>query len=106
LPEKQLVSNENVTQWKWQVESTRQGEHQLHLTLSAILDVNGKSGTYVIRTFDRNIKVKVTLGSRIRSFVFENWQWLWTTVLVPICSWLFYKKWQKNKQKNKKTPQK
>lgn len=83
-PAVQLVSKEAVTEWQWEVEPTKTGERRLHLTLSALIDLGGKERTYTVRTFERTLVVKVTFGERLETFVGENWQWLWTALLIPI----------------------
>jgi hypothetical protein len=42
----------------------------------------------VIRTFEETIAVNVTLSQRVSSFFANNWQWLWTAILIPIIGWL------------------
>ena len=38
----------------------------------------------LVRTFDRTIEVKVSVGQRLAGFVGNNWQWLWAVVVVPV----------------------
>ena len=83
-PAVQLVSKEAVTEWKWEVEPIKTGERRLHLTLSALIDLDGKDRTYTVRTFERTLDVNVTFGERLETFVSHNWQWLWTALLIPI----------------------
>ena len=93
-PETQLVSGEQETEWQWDVTPKRANTLRLHLTLSAILVVDGEPAPRTIRTFDKIIEVQVTWGQRISGFVSNNWQWLWAVVLVPVAGWL-WRKWKK-----------
>ena len=93
-PAVQLVSGEGVTEWKWEVEPTRVGKRRLHLTLSAIIDLRGKESTYTVRTFERTLVIRVTLRERLTGFVEDNWQWLWSALLIPIGAWLFQRRRQ------------
>jgi hypothetical protein len=86
-PSVQLVSDEAVTEWKWEVEPTRAGVRRLHLTLSALIDVAGRERPYTVRTFERTLDVRVSLGDRVAGFIGDNWQWLWTTLLIPVGGW-------------------
>jgi hypothetical protein len=86
-PTVQLVSRDAVTEWKWEVEPTETGERRLHLALSALIDVNGSERPYTVRTFERTLVVEVTLRRRLETFAEENWQWLWTAILVPVGAW-------------------
>ncbi len=94
-PEVQPVTWKQPTEWRWEVRPTEAGSQALHLTLTALLQIEGKDSTRAIRTFDRDIQVQVTWPQRISGFVAENWQWLWTTVAAPVALWL----WSKRRKK-------
>ena len=88
-PELQAASARDVTEWKWDVIASEAGEHELHLVLNAIIEVEGKDLPRAIKTFDQVIVVQVSIGQRISGFVSENWKWLWTAILVPLAGWLW-----------------
>lgn len=88
-PETQAVSRGEPTQWRWEARPLAEGTHSLHLTLSALLRVDGESTARTIRTFDREIEVKVTVPQRLGGFLRENWEWLWTALLVPVGGWIW-----------------
>jgi hypothetical protein len=87
-PERQAVSLRDVTQWKWEVEPTRTGVLRLHVTLTGFVDVAGERRPRAIRTFERTLVVRVTWRARVTGFVSDNWQWLWTAILVPLAVWV------------------
>lgn len=82
--ETQTVGVLNMTQWRWQVSPTRTGKLRLHLTLNALLKNDGETQAVTIRTFDRTIPINVTFNEQLSSFFGDNWQWLFTTLLLPI----------------------
>ena len=43
-------------------------------------------------TFDRVINVEVTWNQWIFQFFNDDWQWLWTALMVPIGGWLWKRK--------------
>ena len=86
-PERQAVSGSEVTMWKWDVEPIEAGRQRLHLTLSATLDVRGTSSDRTVRTFERTLAIDVSLSDRMSKFVGDNWQWLWTAILLPVGAW-------------------
>lgn len=94
-PEIQPVSKSESTNWEWEVKPQAQGRQNLHLTLSALIEVDGTSTLKLIRTFSRNIEFEVTRRQWIVAFLEKNWQWLWTAALVPIAGWL----WSRRKGK-------
>ncbi len=87
-PQRQAVSLRDVTQWKWEVEPTRTGVLSLHVTLTGFIEVAGERRPRAIRTFERTLVVRVTWRARVTGFVSDNWQWLWTAVLVPLAVWV------------------
>ncbi|MGH9452314.1 MAG: hypothetical protein ACRD11_17535 [Terriglobia bacterium] len=91
-PETQAVSGQGETEWRWDVTPLKAGTGELHLTLSAILQVNGGSVPRSIQTFDRQIPVQVTWNQRILGFISNHWDWLWTVVIIPMGAWIWNKK--------------
>ena len=83
-PERQPVGRSSTTEWRWEVHKTEGGSHALHLTLSALITVEGERTPRAVRTFDREIEIQVTLRQRITGFVGDNWQWLWAALIVPL----------------------
>lgn len=94
-PETQAVSDKSTTEWKWDIKPTESGPQRLHLTVSALLSIEGSRVPRAIRTFDRMIDVRVTWQERLSLFFTENWQWLWTAILIPIVGWL----WKRRKKR-------
>jgi hypothetical protein len=88
-PEEQALTSTGRTEWRWEVQPTLAGEHPLHLSLSAVLRVDGASTRRSIRTFDKTIVVQVTLARQAADFVGNNWQWLWAVLVVPVAGWLW-----------------
>ncbi|QQO55173.1 MAG: hypothetical protein N838_19285 [Thiohalocapsa sp. PB-PSB1] len=91
-PEIQAVSKIQQTEWKWEIHPKKEGRHKLHLTLTALLEIDGKTTPRAIRTFDKIIEVNVTETQKIGLFFKNNWQWLWAAILVPVAGWLWKRK--------------
>lgn len=87
--EVQVLPSTGVTSWRWDVKALSPGPHQLHLTLTAILDLNGSPSRRDIETYDTTIDVQVTPKQQLRQFVGKNWQWLWSALLIPLLGWLW-----------------
>ncbi len=88
----QVVAGEGITDWRWNIAPTETGSRRLHLTLSALISVNGSERPYTIQTFEAELTVRVSWPERVSGFVGENWQWLWTTILVPLAllAWRYW----------------
>jgi len=97
--EEQLVSARETTEWKWEVKAVKPGTQRLYLTVSAIVKFQDETKTRAIRTFEREMLVKVSLGKKISIFVGKNWQWLWTALAVPAVGWLWKRKSAKKRVK-------
>ncbi|MCJ0881237.1 hypothetical protein MTR11_06045 [Vibrio sp. CCB-PB317] len=95
-PDIQAISESMPTEWRWEITPKIEGKHNLHLTLVALLDINGRPTARSIKTFDRVIEVEVTGIQKITAFVSNNWQWLWATILVPVAGWI----WKQRKNKS------
>jgi len=94
-PERQLVSDQQETDWQWDVTPNREGTQELHLTVSVMLNVDNGSLPRAIQTLDRQISVQVTWGQRLSGFLGTNWQWLWAVVVAPLAAWA----WQRFKKR-------
>jgi len=86
-PETQAISLAEPTKWEWYAEPTRPGRHQLRLSLSALIEVEGTEATRSIETFRRDITVEVPWSQRIAAFFASNWQWFLTVLLIPLVRW-------------------
>lgn len=73
MPDRQAVTSQQTTRWTWKVTPTGHGPQTLHLTLSAHIDVAGRDAPLVVRTFDRDIQVNITILQRVSGFIQKNW---------------------------------
>jgi hypothetical protein len=88
-PARQAVAERSPTEWRWNVTPRRGGVQHLHLTVDAILLLRGESVPRMMRTFDHTISVQISLPQRTRLFVADHWQWLATTLLIPLGGYLW-----------------
>lgn len=94
-PDEQVVGS-GATEWRWEIEPTAAGRQRLLLTLSAVITVAQSPfarniGRYTVRTFEKEIEVEnvpSSGGTKARSFMAKNWQWFFSTLLLPIGAWL------------------
>ena len=101
---RQAVGTADTTSWLWSVKPLKEGEHELILTLNAVIKVDGESETKVLETFRDQFHVTVPvepeepwytkLWKVIGVFLAEEWKWLWAVLVVPAAGWL-WNKWKK-----------
>ena len=88
--EAQFVSNDTFTQWAWDVTAVKAGRRKLNLqiTIQVNVDTLGKvAREWPVKT--KTVVVRVNPLYSIGNFVGAYWQWLATTLLIPISAWLY-----------------
>jgi hypothetical protein len=93
----QLITNNGFSEWSFTVIPLKSGRLPLHVRVTAIVRAAGIEETKDFPVKDEIIQVQVAPLAAVGSFVSKNWQWLWSTILVPIALWLWNRR-RKNKQ--------
>lgn len=89
LPARRPISRTGTTEWKWDVRALKEGKLRLHLTLNALVTIGGSSELYPIKTFDKEYVVTVGVTDAVVGFAKDHWQWLWTTIFLPVGAWMW-----------------
>ncbi len=87
----QQATTARVTRWKWEIEPTKTGRRLLHLTVTALVAVNGTDRRQAVRTFERILEVEsvpVSTPAKVAGWFGDNWQWIFTTLLIPVGAWM------------------
>ena len=90
-PAVQAIHPTERTRWSWTVTPLEAGKHELFLTFTALFELKGARGKRTFKTFEHSIRVEVTPWNRVKIFARNNWQWLWTVLLVPIVGYVVRK---------------
>lgn len=69
--------------------------HSLHLTINAVVTVDGERFPRSLNVLNREIEVEITNTQRVVMFVSGNRQWLWTMLAFPIALWVWGKRRKK-----------
>jgi hypothetical protein len=93
----QLITNNGFTEWSFTVIPLQSGNLPLHVRVTAIVRAAGIEKTKDFPVKDEIIQVRVSPMAAVGSFVSKNWQWLWSTILVPIALWLWNRR-RRNKK--------
>ena len=91
-PEIQPVGKKQTTGWKWEVIPQKPGFHSLYLTIHAMVRVRETERPYPVKTFDREIEVKVTGIQKASFFLRTNWMWVVALIVVIAAAGFLAKK--------------
>ena len=101
-PSLQATSSLATTTWKWDVTPLESGEQYLHLSLTAFITIEGKETPFSVKTFDKRIKVNISLEDEVVTFIQSNWKWILGTLLFPFIGFLWSKLKGKKEDKDQK----
>ena len=90
-PAVQAIHPTERTRWSWTVTPLEAGKQEVFLTFTALFQLKGARGKRTFKTFEHTITVEVTPWKRVKVFGKNNWQWLWTVLLVPIGGYVLRK---------------
>ena len=83
--------------WRWDVTPLEPGTHTLELYVTATISVESQEKSYERPVFERDILVEVPPGNELKGFVAKNWQFILTTVLIPVAGWYLSRRAKKKK---------
>lgn len=98
--DKQVLEDESYTEWSWVVKPIESGTNYLKMIITIKVEADGEESYKDIVVFDKNIKVKTNVSLGVKSWISEYWQWLMTTIIIPLVIF-FYKKRNKDKEEKK-----
>jgi len=88
--DEQSVAGGGFAEWRWNVTPKRSGSQRLTVTIIAHLTYpNGRDIPKTLRTLTQKIEVSANVGDSIKTFFASYWQWLTTTLIIPIGLFLY-----------------
>lgn len=87
-PVKQAITNDSSTEWLWKLKPKTTGTHEVNLSVTAIIKTDNESVEHHIKTFERAITIEIKPKQLLISWVEKYWQWIFTTLLLPILLWI------------------
>lgn len=100
--DKQIIEDGEYTEWGWMVTPIKSGKTYLKLIIRIKIEVDGEANYKDIVVFDKDIEVKANASLEVKSWLAEYWQWLMTTIIIPLVIF-FYKKRNKKEEKDEIT---
>lgn len=96
-PAQQAISETQPTEWLWTLTPKSVGTHSIYLTINAVVSVDDIKVERSIKTFAKTVKIEITRKQVVYAWISDNWEWAWSTLLVPLAAWL----WSRRKKQRK-----
>jgi hypothetical protein len=85
--EGQLVLDNSITEWAWDVLPLKSGAKKLHLLISVRIKLSFGEEKKDFPIIDKDVKVNVNPIYTVKYFISNNWKWLATALILPILGW-------------------
>ncbi len=97
----QNIEQKGYTEWQWFIKPLRGGDNFLKLVVKVRVKEDGQEFYKDITVFDKKISVKSNVVFSLKGFISQYWQWIMTTIIIPLIIW-FYNRKKNEKKSNKK----
>lgn len=87
--EEQVLADTESTEWLWMLKPKTSGTHEINLSVTAVVKVNGRESKHHLKTFDKTIVIEITKQQVVESWFDENWKWVISTLIIPLLIFLF-----------------
>jgi hypothetical protein len=98
----QAVIKDGPTEWSWQLKPKTGGKFIVLIDLYAIVYVGDKQTKRKYKTLRQPITITVPEISwyiHLWNWVDQNWEWIWTVILLPAIGYLINKRRKKKKKR-------
>ena len=92
----QSVEKKGFTEWQWSVKPIKTGNNPVKLIIKIRINQDGVQSIKDLPVFNKVIFIKAQPISFLKDFWLKYWQWLFSTLIIPIFVY-FYKKKKSNK---------
>jgi hypothetical protein len=93
----QSVEGDDYAEWDWRIMPLKSGKNYLKLLIRVKSKVDDSYKDITI--FDRKILVRPNIKYTIVNFIKDYWQYISSSILIPLFTWL----WSNRRKKKKKT---
>ena len=91
-PPEQLI-HDGRFEWNWKVKPLKSGDHELQLVTSLLVPVPGLGPRQSVLHSDyRHVRVHVSAVFVVGQFLAEYWQWVTSSIAIPLLAWAWKKK--------------
>lgn len=88
-PEEQILSLNKPTEWLWTLSPKSSGVFEVNLSVTAVINARGRETTHHLKTFDKVIVIEITKGQIIKDWISKYWQWVISTLIIPLLVFFF-----------------
>ena len=85
----QDIDKTGYTEWEWEITPLKAGNDLLKLIVRVRVKTDDGLTYKDIIVYDKTVMVKSNTKFVITRFISNYWQWLITTIIIPIIVWLF-----------------
>ena len=93
----QNIDKDGFTEWQWRVTPIKGGDILLKIVVNVIVESDNGSISKDIPVYDEVVVVKSNYIFTFKKFINEYWQWLMTTIIIPLIIWFYNRKKKKKK---------
>ena len=95
----QAMSFKDDTVWSWRVSGQKPGRHWIHLELAILVKIDGVDTYRTIKSNQQYVVVWSPVWKLIPRVWADNWQWLATTIVLPVI--FFTWKWARQRRESR-----
>jgi hypothetical protein len=97
---KRLIDPDKVEKWEWNIKAIEKGVHKINVELYTYFYIKGSEKPYCLKTYEKQIEIKVTTSQKIWKFIKGNWQWSFTAIIIPVFIWGVrrFMRWRRGKK--------
>lgn len=98
-PEEQALTQDEPTEWLWDLDAKEAGSFTTNLVITAVVKVDDKSAVHNIKTFSKDLTIEIKPQQRFIAWIEKYWQWCVSSLVLPIIAWLAKIWFTKDKKK-------
>lgn len=95
----QDIEDQGFTEWAWRLTPIKGGDVLLRIVVNIKQKVDGDVILKDIPVYDEVVSIKSNVVFSISGFISQYWQWIMTTIIIPLVVWFYNKEKKKSKGK-------
>jgi hypothetical protein len=88
----QNIEDNGYTEWQWRITPLKGGSNFLKLLVKVRVKNENEEFYKDIIVFDKNVNVKSNALFSFKNWINTYWQWLLSTIIIPLIIWIYKKK--------------